>query len=95
MSDNGFHLDKRVSLGHIVTTVVVAASAVVWMVRIEGKVDLNAQMLAIHEQRITETNDLVKNGIGDIKTDLRAMWAELRSINRRLGDKADRNNGAR
>jgi hypothetical protein len=87
---SGWHVDKRVSIGHIVTTLVVAVSAVMWMSRIENKVDLNAQMIAVHSQQIRETGQNVTDGFNDIKTDLRSMWVELRRINERLGDKADR-----
>ena len=37
----GWHLDKRVSVGHIVSTVAVTAAVVFWMFRLEGRVAVN------------------------------------------------------
>lgn len=44
--NNGhWHLDKRISVGHIVTTVVVVATFAVWLMSIEGRVKLNEKEL--------------------------------------------------
>jgi hypothetical protein len=44
--NNGhWHLDKRISVGHIVTTVVVVATFAVWLMSIEGRVKVNEREL--------------------------------------------------
>lgn len=40
-----WHLDKRISVGHIVTTVVVVATFAVWLMSIEGRVKINEREL--------------------------------------------------
>jgi len=42
--DNGWHIDKRVQVGHLVTTIVVAVSAVIYVQRLE-----QAQAVAMAE----------------------------------------------
>ena len=34
----GWHLDKRVSVGHLVTTAVVVATFVVWLMQLDGRI---------------------------------------------------------
>lgn len=40
---DGWHLDKRVSIGHIVTTVVVISTFAVWLMRLDGQLQLLRQ----------------------------------------------------
>ena len=35
-----WHLDKRVSVGHLITTLAMVGAAALWMLRIEGRIDL-------------------------------------------------------
>ena len=46
MSDNtaatSWHLDKRISISHIVTTLTVAVAIVIWLMRLESAVSLNS-----------------------------------------------------
>ena len=38
--NNKWHLDKRVSVGHLITTLAMVGAAALWMLRIEGRIDL-------------------------------------------------------
>ena len=38
--NNRWHLDKRVSVGHLITTAVMLASIALWLVRLEGRINL-------------------------------------------------------
>jgi hypothetical protein len=38
--NNRWHLDKRVSVGHLITTVAMVAAVSLWLLRLEGRIDL-------------------------------------------------------
>jgi hypothetical protein len=38
--NNKWHLDKRVSVGHIITTVAMLSAMALWLLRLEGRIDL-------------------------------------------------------
>lgn len=35
-----WHIDKRVSVGHLITTITVVVAAIVWALRLEGRLDV-------------------------------------------------------
>jgi hypothetical protein len=39
-TNNKWHLDKRVSVGHLIMTAAMVASAALWLLRLEGRIDL-------------------------------------------------------
>jgi hypothetical protein len=39
-TNNKWHLDKRVSVGHLIMTGAMVASAALWLLRLEGRIDL-------------------------------------------------------
>lgn len=53
MSVSGWHLDKRVSVGHIVTTAAVAGSLYLWMSRIETAVEVNSVNIGHNAESIS------------------------------------------
>lgn len=38
--NNKWHLDKRVSIGHLITTLAMVSAAALWMLRLEGRMDV-------------------------------------------------------
>ncbi len=38
--NNKWHLDKRVSVGHLITTLAMVAAVSMWLLRLEGRIDL-------------------------------------------------------
>ena len=83
MSDRGWHLDRRVSVGHIVTTLVVALGVVVWMQRLEANVLLNGQATALQSVRVDRLEDRTEAQFREIKE-------MLARIEQKLDRKADR-----
>ena len=86
----GWHIDKRVSIGHIVTTLVVAVSLVVWLGRIEKNVELNAQAIVSQRERTDWVERSVREDQAEIKSTLREIYKELRALTNGLNNKADR-----
>lgn len=75
----GWHVDKRVSVGHIITTLTVAIGFVIWMIRMEG-------MVLVNQSRI-EAN---RAAVARVENDNSVQYAE---IIRRLERIDDRLNG--
>ena len=53
-NNNRWHLDKRVSVGHLITTLAMVSAAAFWLLRLEGRIDLvelrDTQMIKRIEQ---------------------------------------------
>lgn len=75
----GWHVDKRVSIGHIITTLTVAVSIVVWMMSLENRVGINTQAIENNRAWIERNN-------ADILDRLDAMTIVLQ----RMDDKLER-----
>ncbi|MQA67469.1 MAG: hypothetical protein GEU76_16460 [Alphaproteobacteria bacterium] len=90
MTDNRWHLDRRVSVGHIVTTVVVATSAIVWMLRLESRVLLNEQAIVAQADRIGWVERAVKEDQAEIRAALDRIWNGLQRVEDKLDRKADK-----
>ena len=67
-NNNRWHLDRRVSVGHLITTVAMVSAAAFWLLRIEGRIDLvdlrDAQMIKRIEQidksQAERDNDIIR-----------------------------------
>ena len=83
MIDGRWHLDRRVSVGHIVTTLAVAVGVVLWMQRLEAGTMLNAQAAALQSVRIDRLEDRTESQFREIKE-------SLARIEQKLDRKADK-----
>ena len=63
----GWHLDKKLSVGHIVTTLVVAISVVVYAIRQEGRLDGAEKEIAFNKERITKLDQDFRRDVEEIK----------------------------
>jgi len=52
VNENKFHIEKSMSVGHIVTTFTLIVALVVWGIRTESKIELNAARIFATEKRI-------------------------------------------
>lgn len=81
MSDNGWHVDKRVSIGHIVTTTAVAVGVVMWLSNIDKRVELNTLALNNNSARIERAENRQNEQFGKILQRLDSIEAYLRNRN--------------
>ena len=79
----GWHLDKRVSVGHIVTTMLALVAAVIAYAELKGRVDVNERALMELAQRIDRSESRNDRQFQEIK-DL------LQRIDDKLDDKVDK-----
>lgn len=76
---NRFHVEKTVSIGHLLTTGILLVSALFYVFRIEGRTDTNEQNIGFNRQRIERVE---RRSATDI--------AEIKGLLRRIEDKLDR-----
>jgi hypothetical protein len=70
LGDSRWRLDRRVSVGQIVTTLAVAVGVVLWLQRLEAGTMLNAQATALQSVRIDRLEDRNERQFRDIKESL-------------------------
>jgi hypothetical protein len=79
----GWHLDKRVSVGHIVTTAIVMVSMVAYAIKQEARIDNTIQQIEFNKERIGRLERDYRRDIEDIK-------ALLARIDSKIDNKADK-----
>ena len=81
-----WHLDKTISVGHLLSTVVIAISIFSWASAVDRRVEQNAQAIKYLSKEQTEGQNRLDALRSEIKTDLRAINAKLdRLIERQSG----------
>lgn len=89
--NNGhWHLDKRISVGHIVTTVVVVATFAVWLMSIEGRVKINERELMDIRKEDTAMEQRLQTQAARLDARLDAQYAEIIRRLERLDQKLQR-----
>ena len=80
-----WHLDKTVSIGHIISTLIVAISVFSWALAIDKRVEQNDQsikFLAENQKRVESRVDSIRQ---EIRQDLQAINSKLdRLIERQM-----------
>lgn len=71
-----WHLDKRVSLTHIITTVSVIFAVLVWSLQLQGSIDTNSVFIQKNAEDISE-----------LKEQITAQYAEIIRRLERLDDR--------
>jgi hypothetical protein len=75
----GWHLDKRISIGHIITTVTVAVAMVGWMLQLENRV-------SVHDVKINQ----IEYNQHAAKIEVAAQYAELIRRLERIDSRLDK-----
>lgn len=72
-----WHLDKTISVGHLVSTVIIAVSVFSWAVTLDKRVEQNSLSIShLKEQQVTDRKQ-VQEMRTEIKQDLRDINAKL------------------
>lgn len=91
---HGWHLDKRVSIGHVVTTITVAASVMIFGLRLEGRVAVNEVQIANNIAAIEQSRLMATAQYVEARTESNQHYQELirrlERISDQLGTKQDR-----
>lgn len=86
MVQQGWHLDKRVPLVHIITTITAILAAVVWLTTQEKRISINELMIAKQDQANTQA-------LIDLKAQSQAQYAEIIRRLERFDERLFKENG--
>ena len=85
---HSWHLDKTISVGHLLSTIVIAVSVFSWASAVGSRVEQNAQAVIYLTKQQQENKQRIESVRGEIRTDLRVINDKLdRLIEKRLGRK--------
>ena len=85
-----WHLDRRVSIGHLLTTAAVGVSAVLWLSEVENRVSLNARMVEVASQRVDRIEARQAAALRELKVEIRDGFAAVRTDLRAAAGRIDR-----
>jgi len=78
MTDNGgWHLDKKISIGHLITTGTVAVALIAWMLQLEGQVSVHEVRIGLTEKAMVTARTEEAMHHAQIKAEQSAQYAEL------------------
>lgn len=85
-----WHLEKNVSVGHIITTLTVVVAGVLYLAGVEKRVEMNSSELRHHTENIIRVEAAQKSQNAWISAKIDSMRKEQKSDTDRLEDKLDR-----
>lgn len=69
----GFHLDKKVSITHIISTVLILIGLFQWGGKVETRLSLLEQQQANIQQQFSDDLDEIKDTLKDLRSELRRI----------------------
>lgn len=78
MEKEHWHLDKRLSIGHLITTFTVGISIIVYVLNLENNVDINANNIQHNKETIANTNKSLDKAIERIDENLEKIITILK-----------------
>lgn len=81
-ADPHWHLDKRLNLGHLLTTLALATSIFVWASAIERRVSVHDAEIEILKTANKEAIALLRDELREVRNELRYMRADLSAMNK-------------
>jgi len=78
----GWKIDKHISIGHIITTLAVAVTALFWLANIDKRVELNTLAINTANQRIDRADTRQNETLKQILQRLESIETFLRKQNR-------------
>lgn len=79
-----WHLDKTISVGHLLSTLVIAVSVFSWASALDRRVEKNAQSIMYLTQQQVENKQSVENLRSEIRQDLRGINNKLDRLTEKL-----------
>jgi hypothetical protein len=73
----GWHLDKKISIGHLVTTGTVAVAMIAWMLRLENQVSVHDVRIDLAEKTMASARIEEATHHAQLKAEQAAQYAEL------------------
>ncbi len=95
MSDeqNNWHLEKKVSVGHLVTTGMIAVSAMLYVNRMEHRISLLEQRVELSEKQYQDSINALQHRVESDRQENRAEFRDIRSKLDRILERLEGNRG--
>ncbi|MDO4642513.1 MAG: hypothetical protein Q4A74_01580 [Cardiobacteriaceae bacterium] len=93
--DNNWHLEKKVSVGHLVTTAMIAVSAMMYVNRIEHRISLLEQRVELSERQHQENINALQRRVEDDRQENKAELRDIRSKLDRILERLKGQHGAK
>lgn len=87
--DGSWHLDKRVSWGHIATTVAMIISVVIWSLQLHARAEVNALRIDQMEKNVERLRNETQAQYGVLRHDGQTQYSEIIRRLERLDQKID------
>jgi hypothetical protein len=81
-NDPHWHLDKRLNLGHLLTTLALATSIFVWASAIERRVSVHDAEIEILKTANKEAIALLRDELREVRNELRYLRTDLSAMNK-------------
>jgi hypothetical protein len=75
--NGGWHLDKKISIGHLITTGTVAVAMIAWMLQLENQVSVHEVRIDLAEKTMASARIEEATHHAQLKTEQAAQYAEL------------------
>lgn len=86
-----WHLDRRVNVGHLIATLMLAASVFAWGSAIDKRVAVVEAAVVQNEKDNQRQDAALKDSATLIREDLRGLREEIRELGRKLEESRARN----
>ena len=85
--DGRWHLKREIQIGHIITTLTVAVSVIVYVGKIEQRLAVVESQIATQRERDERQDRVLTEAIGQMRQQLDRVDAKLDRLVERTGDK--------
>jgi len=83
-------VDKRLNIGNLVTVIIVLIGAVIWLIRIEGRVNQNGDNIEDNKTEIERSETRQMRTIYGVESRQNSKFIEIKNLLQRIEDKLDR-----
>jgi hypothetical protein len=86
----GWHIDKKLSVGHLLTTLVVAVGAVFWLTNLDKRTEINTVSITTLEGRQDRMETRQIKAHDGLKEEISAGFIKLHTQFQHLNDRLDK-----
>lgn len=86
-----WHLDRRVNIGHLLTTLTLAAGLFMWGSKMDTRVTVLEVQGTTQERSVERQDAIIERNVQLMREEFRALRDEMREQNRKLDKLVERN----
>lgn len=85
-----WHLDKSVSLSHLLTTLTLAVGGAWYIMGMQTQIDLGRAQSKFNQEKIQQIQMVIGEGNGPLRRDIDRIQTDLNKVNDKLDNLADK-----